>query len=93
MKIIFKHSYNCPISRRAKIEMDRFLRNQNPELEYEFVDVNENRSRSNEVAERYRIQHESPQVIILGDADDVLWQASHYDITEENLTQALSDIS
>lgn len=93
MKIIFKHSYNCPISRRAKIEMDRFMRDQSRQLEYEFVDVNENRSRSNEVAERYGIQHESPQVIILDDAGDVLWHASHYDITEESITQALSGIS
>lgn len=93
MKIIFKHSYNCPISRRAKIEMDRFLRDQSRQLEYEFVDVNENRSRSNEVAERYGIRHESPQVIILDDAGDVRWHASHYDITEESLGQAISGIA
>lgn len=93
MKIIFKHSYNCPISRRAKIEMDRFLRGQSRELEYEFVDVKENHSRSNEVAEIYGIRHESPQVIILDDAGDVLWHASHYEITEESITQAIFDIS
>lgn len=92
MKIIFKHSYNCPISRRAKIEMDRFLRDQNTELEYEFIDVSENRARSNEVADRYGIQHESPQVIILDDAGDVRWHASHYDITEYSISQAISDL-
>lgn len=93
MKIIFKHSYNCPISRRAKIEMDRFMKQQSRELEYEFVDVNENRSRSNEVAEKYGIRHESPQVIILDDAGDVLWNASHYEISEDSISQAISDIS
>lgn len=93
MKIIFKHSYNCPISRRAKIEMDRFMRDQGRELEYEFIDVNENRSRSNEVAEKYGIRHESPQVIILDDAGEVLWHASHYDITEDSVGQAIYEIS
>ncbi len=73
--------------------MDRFLRNQSRELEYEFVAVNEDRSRSNEVAERYGIRHESPQVIILDDAGDVLWHASHYEITEDSISQAISDIS
>jgi bacillithiol system protein YtxJ len=73
--------------------MDRFLRDQSRELEYEFVDVIENRSRSNEVAEIYGIRHESPQVIILDDAGDILWHASHYDITEQSIGQAISGIS
>jgi bacillithiol system protein YtxJ len=73
--------------------MDRFMKQQSRELEYEFVDVNENRSRSNEVAEKYGILHESPQVIILDDAGAVLWNASHYEITEESISQAISDIS
>ncbi len=93
MKIIFKHSYNCPISRRAKIEMDRFLRDHSSELEYEFIDVSENRARSNEVADRYGIEHESPQVIILDDAGDVQWHASHYDITEDSIGKAISRLS
>lgn len=90
MKIIFKHSTRCPISRRAKDEMDAFLKNNEGELEYEFVDVIDNRQRSNEIEEIYGIRHESPQVIILDDSGSVTWKASHRDITENNIREALS---
>lgn len=90
MKIIFKHSPLCPISRRAKDEMERFLENNKQELEYEFIDVIANRERSNEVAETHGVQHESPQVIILDDHGTVIWDASHRDITEHNVREAVS---
>jgi bacillithiol system protein YtxJ len=90
MKIIFKHSTRCPISRRAKNEMDAFLKNNPGELEYELVDVIDNRKRSNEIEEMYDIQHESPQIIILDDNGSVIWNASHYDITESSIKEALS---
>ena len=90
MKIIFKHSTRCPISRRAKNEMDAFLKNNPGKQEYEFVDVIDNRKRSNEIEELYGIQHESPQIIILDDNGSVIWNASHYDITESSIKEALS---
>ncbi len=90
MKIIFKHSYKCPISRRAKGEMDAFLKNNKKELEYEFVDVIDNRERSNEIAKQYGMQHESPQIIVLDDNKKVAWNASHGAITEKNIDKALS---
>jgi bacillithiol system protein YtxJ len=90
MKIIFKHSYKCPISHRAKREMDAFLKNNKQELEYEFVDVIDNRERSNEIAEQYGIQHESPQIIILDDNKNVIWNASHRAITEKSINKAIS---
>jgi len=55
MKIIFKASYKCPISRRAKRKTDAFLKNTKQEVEYEFVDVIDNRERSNKIAEQYGI--------------------------------------
>lgn len=90
MKIIFKHSTRCPISRRAKDEMDAFLKNNEGELEYEFVDVIDNRQRSNEIEEIFGIRHESPQVILLDDSGNVIWNASHRDITENSIREALS---
>ncbi|HLP60121.1 MAG TPA: bacillithiol system redox-active protein YtxJ [Candidatus Deferrimicrobium sp.] len=90
MKIIFKHSSSCPVSMRAKHEMDRFLKNNPLEIEYEIVDVINNRKRSDEIVEIYSIRHESPQVIILDENGHVKWHASHYTITEEHIKQALS---
>jgi len=90
MKIIFKHSTKCPTSRRAKKEMDAFLTNNKQALEYEFVDVIDNRDRSDEIEKQYGIQHESPQIIILDDDDNVTWDASHRAITEESINNAIS---
>jgi bacillithiol system protein YtxJ len=90
MKIIFKHSTKCPTSRRAKKEMDTFLKNNQQALEYEFVDVIDNRDRSNEIEKQYGIQHESPQIIILDNNDNVIWDASHRAITEESINNAIS---
>ena len=85
MKIIFKHSYKCPVSLRAKQEMDGFLKNNTAEIEFEMIDVIGSRQRSNEMAEKYGIRHESPQVIIVDDNDKVLWTASHREIREEKI--------
>lgn len=90
MKIIFKHSTLCPVSRRAKGVMETFLEDNEKELEYEFIDVIANRERSNEVAETYGIEHESPQVIILDDSGDVIWDAAHRSITEHAIKEAVS---
>jgi bacillithiol system protein YtxJ len=90
MKIIFKHSTRCPISRRAKKEMDAFLKNNKQALEYEFVDVIANRERSNEIEKQYGIRHESPQIIILDDNDTVIWEVSHGAIKEKSINKAIS---
>lgn len=90
MKIIFKHSPLCPVSRRAKGEIELFLEDSTQELEYEFIDVIDNRARSNEVAETYGIEHESPQVIILDDQGEVIWDASHRAITERGIREAVT---
>ncbi len=90
MKIIFKHSTRCPTSRRAKKEMDAFLKNNKQALEYEIVDVIANRNRSNEIEKQYGIRHESPQIIILDDNDTVIWDASHRAIKEKRINKAIS---
>ena len=90
MKIIFKHSNRCPISVRAKSEMDNFLKNYPGEIEYEFIDVISNRDRSNEVAEVYGVTHESPQILIFDDHDKIIWTTSHNHITEKNIDDAVA---
>jgi bacillithiol system protein YtxJ len=89
MKIYFKHSSQCPVSARAKMEMDNFLQNKPQDVEYELIEVLANRARSNEIAERFDVEHESPQVIITDDNGQVIWSASHRKVTEENVLDAL----
>ncbi|MGE5343240.1 MAG: bacillithiol system redox-active protein YtxJ [Candidatus Omnitrophota bacterium] len=89
MKIYFKHSTRCPVSLAAKKEMDLFLEHHPNMAEYELIDVLTNRGRSNEIAEKYAIRHESPQIIIVDDTDQVIWNASHRAITEESINRSL----
>ena len=90
MKIIFKHSHLCPISRAAKREMDTFLENNEQTFEFELVNVNENRERSNEIEQKYGIPHESPQVIILDENDNVIWHESHRAIKANTIREAIN---
>lgn len=95
MKLILKHSYRCPISLRAKGEVERFLKRHQTEgkaeLIFELVDVNENRLRSDEIAEQTGILHQSPQAIILDDDGQLLWHASHRDIIREVLWEKVEN--
>ena len=91
MKIYFKHSPQCPISARARIEMDRYLKSKPGDIEFELIDVISNRARSDEIAQQFDVEHESPQVILVDDNNQVIWTGSHRHVTEENLSQAIAE--
>ena len=93
MKIYYKHSYRCPVSAGAKMEMDNYLRDkeENDGIEFELIDVIENQERSDEIAEQFDIEHESPQVILTDDNNRVLWTASHRRVTEKALKNAIAE--
>jgi len=90
--LIFKHSLTCPISTRAYQELKRFLQDEKSrQVQCALVIVQTARSVSNEIAARLNIQHESPQAILVKDGRAV-WNTSHFNITCQSLTQALSAI-
>ncbi len=91
MKIYFKHSTRCPISLRAKREMDRYLENKPGDIEFELIDVISNSAKSDEIAQQFDVEHESPQVILIDDNNNVIWTGSHRSVTEENLSQAIRE--
>ena len=90
MKIYFKHSTQCPISARATMEMDSYLKSKPQDIEFELIDVISNRRRSDEIAQQFDVEHESPQVIVVDDNNNVIWTGSHRRVTEENLNQAIA---
>ena len=91
MKIYFKHSTRCPVSARAKREMDSYLKSKPEDIEFELIDVNSNRARSDEIARQFDVEHESPQVIVINDDNNVVWTGSHRRVTEENLSRAIEE--
>jgi bacillithiol system protein YtxJ len=91
MKLILKHSPRCPVSIRAKGEVSRFLKNFTESLDFELVDIIENRERSNEIVQETGIEHESPQVILLDDGGNCIWHDSHRSITRERLKTVIEE--
>lgn len=80
--VIFKHSATCPLSIAAYSQVERFSNSTNTDV-YLLV-VQADRELSNEIAEKLKLKHESPQIIILKNSV-VVHHASHYDIKEEDL--------
>lgn len=84
---IFKHSTRCGISRMAlsKFEKD-YSRENEGNVKLYYLDLISNRDISNEVANRFEVRHESPQLIILKDGK-VIHHASHHSIEAKSLNE------
>ncbi len=82
--ILFKHSDTCGISSRAYNEMSQ--------LPYPIglVVVQRARSVSDEIEKRWRVSHETPQVLIVRDGA-VLWNASHFKVKAADVEAFLND--
>ena len=92
MKLIYKHSPTCIVSLKAKLEVNKVLKKYGQNLDYEFVDVTQERGRSDEIAGTYDIRHESPQVIIVDEKKEPVWYASHFEITSKKISGILDEL-
>lgn len=89
--LLFKHSLTCPISSRAYREFQSYLENANPGVDYDLITIQTSRPVSNEVTSRLGIEHESPQAILVKNGKPV-WAASHFEITESSLDEAVRGV-
>jgi bacillithiol system protein YtxJ len=79
--VIFKHSTRCGISRMVLSNLERnYDLPKDEKVKLYFLDLLANRGVSNEVADRFNVRHESPQMIVIrnGKAVD---QTSHNSIS------------
>lgn len=81
--LLFKHDPYCPISARAAREMARIPQ------PVAVIDVAADTATAKAVTQRTGIRHESPQVILLAGGRPV-WSASHFAITADAVTAALT---
>ncbi|UAB81139.1 bacillithiol system redox-active protein YtxJ [Marixanthomonas sp. SCSIO 43207] len=81
---IFKHSTRCGISRMVLKQFEKSYDLQDDQLTLYFLDLLENRDVSNEIAARFKVHHESPQMIVLKDGE-VIHHDSHQGINAEHL--------
>lgn len=90
--LLFKHSTSCPISAAAFEELKDFQRSASAgRVKVATVYVIEDRPVSNEIANRFKIKHESPQAILLV-GNEVKWHASHWNITKQSLAEAVQTL-
>jgi bacillithiol system protein YtxJ len=76
--VIFKHSTRCSISRMALKQFEREY-DLNETVDAYFLDLIAHRDVSNEIASRFNVYHESPQLILIRNGKAV-YDVSHSDI-------------
>ncbi|MGB3259691.1 bacillithiol system redox-active protein YtxJ [Paenisporosarcina sp.] len=85
--LLFKHSTTCPVSAAAYREFTSFK----SDVDAYLVKVIESRPVSNEIESNLGVQHQSPQIFIVSN-EEPIWHASHWNITETKIGQALRSI-
>jgi bacillithiol system protein YtxJ len=86
--VMFKHSETCGASAYAHEELLALLAACNLGAEIYLVSVQRSRAISNAIEKRFRLRHESPQVLIVR-RGVVAWHASHHRVTSDELSAAL----
>ncbi|WP_298143563.1 bacillithiol system redox-active protein YtxJ [Flavobacterium sp.] len=84
--VILKHSTRCIVSKTVLKELNRSLEFANATFLY--LDLLQYRSISNHIAEKYGIQHESPQLLVVTNGK-VVYSASHSSIDAEVINRIL----
>jgi bacillithiol system protein YtxJ len=85
--VIFKHSTRCSISRMALKQFENEFNLEDKVTPY-YLDLLEFRPISNEIAGRFGVMHQSPQIILIKDGNAV-YTASHSDIQVVDLAEKL----
>lgn len=73
-QVIFKHSTRCSISTVVKNRLERV--DQPLSVDFYFLDLLKFRLVSDQVAEDFSVYHESPQVLLIKDAE-CIYEESH----------------
>lgn len=80
---IFKHSTRCSVSRMALKQFENEFNSSDKVTPY-FLDLIEHRDISNEIASRFGVTHQSPQLILIKEGK-AIYNVSHSDIDAEEL--------
>lgn len=83
--VIFKHSTRCHISKMALRRFENEF-DAGEKITPYFLDLLEHRDISNEIATRYNVNHQSPQIIVIK-YESAVYDASHESIDAGKLEQ------
>ncbi|WP_438966311.1 bacillithiol system redox-active protein YtxJ [Flavobacterium sp.] len=84
--VIFKHSTRCSISRFALKQFDAAFSYPEDKIDWYLLDLLNHRDISNEMAHRYNVQHQSPQILVIKNGKAV-YHDSHDGIDANDLKQ------
>ena len=82
--LIFKHSTRCNISSMALDRLERGWSDEDGLFKPYFLDLLAYRNISEAIAEKFKVIHQSPQVIVIRSGKAV-YHTSHLDISFQNL--------
>jgi bacillithiol system protein YtxJ len=86
--LIFKHSTKCIVSKMALKQFEKEF-NLQDKIDAYFLDLIEKRDISNEIASKFGIVHQSPQLLLIKNGK-CIYNVSHSDIDAANLESFLS---
>lgn len=88
--LIFKHSTRCNISSMAKFRLEDDWDFPETQIEPYYLDLIAFRNISSEIANRFSVNHESPQVLLIRNGE-CTYDASHLDISVQELHECYKD--
>jgi len=83
-QVIFKHSSRCGISSMARNRLER--KQQPVDIDFYFLDLLQYRQLSHKVADMFKVDHESPQVLLIKNGRCV-YDESHSGISMDEIVE------
>jgi bacillithiol system protein YtxJ len=88
--LIFKHSTRCSISSTALSRFERSYDAQHDALiAFYFLDLLKHRDISNAIANKYQVEHQSPQALLIHHGKST-FDSSHFEIDYQEIIQKVS---
>lgn len=84
--VLFKHSTRCSISRFALKRFDAEFNYDEDKIDWYLLDLLNHRDISNEMAHRYKVEHQSPQIIVVRNGKAV-FSSTHDGIDAKDLVK------
>lgn len=86
--VIFKHNTTCPISKRVRSEFEQEA-DSIPNLKaVYFLDLLAHRNISDAIAEKFDVEHQSPQLLLIKDGD-CLYNEALFSISADATARAI----
>jgi bacillithiol system protein YtxJ len=83
-QVIFKHSTRCSIS---SVAQQRLQKAKLPEdIDFYYLDLLSYRAISNQIADKFKVHHESPQVLVIKDGK-CIYDESHLAISIDEIVE------